>query len=269
MPLRRSDLKQLQPGIDSLSSLLLGGEQKQQQLQLDQQLKEKTAAQRLGEAERMSQKYPDRSIAVSAEGASIGARDPLRDYFRQSQMEQQLEDNQRLESSALQNEARKLGQVDPQQITALEDVENLLSQNDRMSLGQLQTALARLKEKGALAEGDVERAMPRTISRDIKGIGGYLGFPVKDMISPEERASIQRLVQEKKHSLLNTQRLGKQELEKRAPTLAPTLNRTGKLSNTMESLGYSREQQILPQSAGPADLRSAAQAELERRRKTK
>jgi hypothetical protein len=277
MPVYQKEMPELMAQAKSLQDLILGAKAKEAQIaqqgDLDAQAKEAAIGQKIRTEEGLlpvEQKKVQQNIdlvnqtrkglpagsSMSAGGVSINTPDPFSNIIKQQQIADRDEGQMRLETQALQNEFKKLSGYDPEKLKNLQEAEDLLKQNSKMSYGQLQTVLARLKDKGALSEGDVGRVLPRTARRDIKGIAGYLGLGNgldEDMLSPEEVAQAQQILQSNRSAMENMRTSGASELEQRAKVLAPNVSRTGQLPTVMKSLGMSANpQQSQQQQQAPA-----------------
>lgn len=177
------------------------------------------------------------SMSVTAEPEA----DPYRALALRMQMSDRDIDNRRLETAALQSEHKKLAGKLPEQLKALDEIESLLQGNTRVTVGAMQSALPRAAgEVGALTESDVQRALPRSLRRDIKGLVGYVMPGVSaadDVLSEAEIANIRDMLARRRESLRSVNERANLELGQRANMLAPTLSRTGQLKQTLESLG--------------------------------
>lgn len=201
------------------------------------------------------------SVSMGNTSVSMNPPDPLSGFLKRAAMEDKDDNQFRQETQALQTEFKKIGGYDPEQIKALDEIDGLMkSSPDRMTVGQLQASLARLKEKGVLTDQDIARYLPRTLSRDVKGLAGYIGIGndvTGDMLSPEEMSNVKKYTGEKRASLQALRDRSSQELKARGPMLAPTLTKKGKLTPTLESLGMA--------ASGPSDggLSPEEKAELD------
>jgi len=273
MPVYQKEMPELMSQAKSLQDLILGAKAREDQIAQQGDLNAQAAEAAIGQTIRtqegllpvekqkvqqnidlvnQTRKGLPTGSSMSAGGVSINTPDPLSNMIKQQQMVDRDEGQMRLETQALQNEFKKLSGYDPEKLKNLQEAEDLLKQNSKMSYGQLQTVLARLKDKGALSEGDVGRVLPRTARRDVKGIAGYLGLGGgldEDMLSPEEVAQAQQILQSNRSAMENLRTSGATELEKRAKVLAPNVSRTGQLPTVMGSLGMSAKPQ---QPAAPS-----------------
>lgn len=160
-------------------------------------------------------------------------------------------DNRRLETAALQGEYGKLAGKSRDQIQALKEIEDLLANPSAVNEGQLRTALARAAgDVGALSEGDVQRTLPRTLGGDVRGALNYVTGGTGTRLSPEQIKAVQDLVKTKRTAITGRMGGAGQELRTRAPTLAPTLQRSGEIENVLKGLGVGAQ-------AGPQDDRAA------------
>lgn len=244
MPLYQKDREQLSSGADALAKLILGNRAKENEVRLQQEQK----AEDLASVEAARKGLPA-GTSVRIGETSVNPPDPLTGLIRKAELDNKARDDSRLETQALQTEYKKLAGYDPEQLKALEDAASLLKSNKVQTYGQLQTAISRLREKGALAEGDVNRAMPRTLRRDLKGIGAYLGLGGgvdEDVLTPEEIATVQAMLDEKSKSMRTMRQNASKEIGARAGTLAPTLKQQGQLDTTLKSLGMAADSQKQP-----------------------
>lgn len=175
--------------------------------------------------------------------ASINTPDPLMNLIRGQGMNDKMLDNERLETQALQNEYKKLGGVDPERIKSLDTIEKLLGQNTQISHEQMRSALARASgEKGPLSDSDISRAMPNSLGQvATKMINFVRPGTINSSLSQGEKDAVMGIVNERRATEQGARESAAKELGARANTLAPTLNRSGKLDQTMGSLGLASQ----------------------------
>lgn len=172
---------------------------------------------------------PDISVGVSDRSVTMGQK-PMSTEFKTI-------DDERLETGAVQNTYEKLIGESRSKHQELKQAEALLNSPNAVSYGQLQNTLARLKEKGAMTEGDIARTMPKSLKADFINLKNYLTGGTENPLPEETKASIAAYLTSLRE--MEEKKLGasKAELSKRAPYLAPTLQRSGKLPKVLESLG--------------------------------
>jgi hypothetical protein len=147
-------------------------------------------------------------------------------------------DNERLETVALQNEFNKLSGKAREQDQALAGIDDLLKDPSSVTEGQLRTALARAAgDVGALSEGDVTRTLPRTLGSDVRGAWNYVTGGTESRLSDAQIQAVKNLVQTKRKEVQGRMAGSGREVQTRASTLAPTLNKGGKLPKVLEGLG--------------------------------
>lgn len=170
---------------------------------------------------------------------------------KQAQLaQQQAEQNQmlaekadtakRLETGALQTQYDKAGGGKNVQmkLSAINDARELLKNPGSLTRGQLSTAIARLRDVGALAEGDVERALPTTLRSSASKLAGFLGFPnAINSVNPEEIQTVQDTLSAAEKNIQGLERGAAEEVAARGPQIAPHLARTKELPAALQSLG--------------------------------
>ncbi len=190
------------------------------------------------------------------EGGSAAARGGgedqlLREYLRQKERD---DTDMRLETGAIQNEFNRTGMGDARkQVDALSNIENMLADPQAVDQGRIGTELRNLVETGVATEGDIERQQPTTWRSITNKLGTFLGKGnLVDPYSQEHLGHLKDYVKGRKRTINNRVDLSRQELQQRAPQLAPTLHRKGQLQGVMNSLGVAPQQLMQKPPAGPS-----------------
>lgn len=232
---------------DKLAQLLGATLQNSQRAKIEQQQRENDLAM----AQQLQQQNPNMPVSVG--DVRLGGDNPLRDLLAQASIQDRNLDNERLETKAVQDEFNRLQGGTREKVKALDEIDTLLKNPSQASWGQISTALSRASgEKGALAEGDVKRALPTTLRSTAAGLVNFLVPGTMNPYAEAQKQEISKLVDEKRG--VYNQELSKsgRELDQRASTLAPTLARQGKLPKVMKSLGAGSIAPVNTPQAAPA-----------------
>ncbi len=143
----------------------------------------------------------------------------LAQYLQKQRLTNSDQAQGRLSAQAL---VRDLGQSigDPREYyDAIKSAEDLLNSGSPYTIGQVQTALARLAgEKGPLTEGDIQRGLKSTFKQDASGLAAYFGMDLGGQgLGDDQKASAQNLLSMAKSRLDERMKSGRDAAIQRAP----------------------------------------------------
>lgn len=200
-------------------------------------------------------------------GASVARRD------NNANMQASIDratDDERLETQALQKAFNDLGLAKTrEQYKALQTSKQHLADPKAMDAEKIAAMQRNLVETGVMTDKDLNRYFPTSARSITNSIGAFFGKP--EVVAPysQEQLDGLRAFTADQENVINARlRAGKADLERRAPHLAPTLNRRKTLPTVLQSLGgeeFGLTQNAQPQG-GNVDLKSAAATELAKRR---
>jgi hypothetical protein len=198
-------------------------------------------AQGLGRG-KFSVNVSESGMAVNPESEAAGAA-----------MREKYTDNSRLETKALQDEYNKLVGKRRDNSKSITDIENLINSDSAMGQGQLGAALSRLSgEVGVLTDQDIARVMPKSAKQDLTKLWNYFTGQSEPGLTQAQKAAAIQLLQNKRTAIDTDLNSVGQEVQTRAPYLAPSLHQTGALPKVLQGLGVASKSpgQSPPPEAG-------------------
>lgn len=174
------------------------------------------------------------SVSITPEGASASRKDHsirlLADQDRNDRITKE-------ETVAAQGEYKRLIGNGRERAEALQEVKTMLANPSALNYGQLQTAVARLRDKGALSEGDVTRVLPRTASGDITRAKNYITGGAESPLTPELIKQAATYIDQEIGNTNTRLDSADKEIAARAPSLLPHQSKAGVAGKTLQSLG--------------------------------
>lgn len=253
MPIYAREIESINKGADDVSNnieklrQLIAGNKQQHDLEMVKQAEGK----RLDHENKMASL--DRALAeqknlpagshIAVDGAGISTPDPLTGFLKRQAAADRDDNQMRQETTALQAEFKRLGGNDPEKLASYDNISSMINDVNVNNVGQLRAQLARGVEKGVLTDADIARYLPTSLMGDGKKLAAYLtggmigSNEFGQAITPEQKAQILDDIKKKRANIVEMQKRAGSELGGRAGTLAPTLSRSGKLPQVMESLG--------------------------------
>lgn len=214
------------------------------------------------EAERMGLKPGKYSSSVSEGGFGINPEaEQILNPYQAWQLQNQTTDDQRLETKAIVDDYNKIIPDIRKKANAVTEISKQLEKPSQMTRGQVGAALAKASSSGSISDYEQKQMQPNTLK---SWLAGAVNFVRPDTINPYtqgELKNIKDIMYAKKQAYEQELEKANQEVSARASTLAPTLNRTGKLKETLGSLGIGAKSGI--QNSSDEDLLLKRKAELE------
>ncbi len=171
---------------------------------------------------------------VNAGGVSIGG---ISRPLQGNGLQDKLDDNYRLETAAVQNRYESYVKGAQAQLAALDDALRNIQNPSTITKRGLQGNLAKVYDSGALTNRDIEDSIGGTTAKGLgAGLAGFFGVDTNPYTKVQQEQVFQ-LLKDRRAAIANRIAQAGKEISASAPTLAPTLARSGRLQPLLDSLG--------------------------------
>jgi hypothetical protein len=163
-------------------------------------------------------------------------------------------DNTRLETKAIQDEYNRLTPEIRKKMLASGEVLSQLENPSQMTRAQIGAGLAKLASSGTVSDYEQKAMQPSTLKSYLAGAVNFAFPGAMDPYTDYEKGNIRDIIKAKHDAYKAEMERASSELGQRAPILAPSLHRSGKLPTVMSSLGAS----ITGEAPAGGDLKRSA-----------